>query len=63
MLNDVDIKNSWDSLWCKYQLKQITQTREKIAAANENCISKNMDWKLQNRSLNISILEQTKVVK
>ena len=30
MLNDTSVKRSWDSLRCKYQLKQITKTREKM---------------------------------
>ena len=30
MLNDVNVKNSWDSVRCKYQLKQITKTRKKL---------------------------------
>ena len=30
MLNDTNVKNSWDSLRCKYQLKQKTKTRDKM---------------------------------
>ena len=29
MLNDVNVNKSWDSLRCKYQLKQIIKTGEK----------------------------------
>ena len=29
MLNDIDVKNSCESLRCKFQLKQITKSREK----------------------------------
>ena len=28
--NDLNFKNSWDSLQCKYKLKHITKTREKM---------------------------------
>ena len=38
MLNDINLQNSWDSGRCKYQLKQITKTREKNVETNENCI-------------------------
>ena len=30
MLNNINVKNSWSSLRYKYQLKQITKTREKM---------------------------------
>ena len=30
MLIDVNVKKSWISLICKYYLKQITKTREKL---------------------------------
>ena len=37
----------------KYHLKQITKTKEKNAATNENCILEKMDLKFQNASFNI----------
>ena len=45
MLNDINAKNSWGSLRCKYQLKQMTKTSEKNAATNENCILRKMGLK------------------
>ena len=30
MLNDINVKNSWESLRCKCRLKQITKSREKM---------------------------------
>ena len=53
MSNYINVKNWWDSLRCKYQLKQITKTREKNVASNENCILRKMKLKLQNPSFNI----------
>ena len=38
---------------CKYQLQQITKTREKNVATNENWILKKMGLKFQNPNLNI----------
>ena len=29
MLNDINVKNSWDSVRSKHQFKQITKTRER----------------------------------
>ena len=48
MLNDTSVKRSWDSLRCKYQLKQITKTTEKIVGTNEKCILRKMSLKFQN---------------
>ena len=48
MLNDINVKNSLDSLRCKYQLKQITKTREKNVAPNKNCFLRKMGLKFQN---------------
>ena len=48
MLNDINVKNSWDSVRCKYHLKHITKTREKNVATNENWILRKMDLKFQN---------------
>ena len=31
MLNDINVKISWESLRCKFQLNQITKTREKMS--------------------------------
>ena len=53
MLNDINVKNSWDSLSWKYQLKQIMKTREKTVATSENCILRKMSLKFQNPSCNI----------
>ena len=56
MLNDINIKNSWDSLRGKYQLKQITKTRinyNKNVANNENCILRNNGLNFQNSTFNI----------
>ena len=54
-----------DSLRCKYQLSQITKTKEKKFATSENCIPKKMDLKFQNPNFNMflqnRILEQVKV--
>ena len=36
------MSNSEDNLRCKYQLKQITKTKEKNAAPNENCVLRKM---------------------
>ena len=30
MLNDINVKSSWECLRCKFQLLQITKSREKI---------------------------------
>ena len=53
MLNDINTKNSWDSLRCKYQIKQITKIREENGATNENCILRKMALKFQNLSFHI----------
>ena len=53
MLNKMNVKNSWDSVRIKYQLKQIIKTREKNVATNENCILRKMGLKFQNPSFNI----------
>ena len=53
MLNDINVKNSWDSVRCKYQLKQITKTREKNVATNENWILRKMGLNFQNPKFNI----------
>ena len=51
MLKDTNVKNSWR---CKYQLKQITKTREKKnVATNENWILRKMGLKFQNPNFNI----------
>ena len=65
MLNDASVKRSWDSLRCKYQLKQITKTREKIVGANENCILRKMNLNFKpciQTDLQNSLPEQAKVV-
>ena len=64
MLNDINVKNSWDSVRCKYQLKLITKTRKKNVAVNENYILGKMGLKFQNPSFNPmqnSILKLEKV--
>ena len=65
MLNDINVKNWWDSLRCKYKLKQITKTREKNVETNETCILRKIGSKFQNPSFSIfmqnSILEQANV--
>ena len=53
MLNDINVKNSWDSVRCKYQLKQITKNREKNVATNENWILRKMGLNFQNPKFNI----------
>ena len=53
MLNKMNVKNSWDSVRIKYQLKQIIKTREKNVATSENCILRKMGLKFQNPSFNI----------
>ena len=53
MLNDINVKNSWDCVRCKYQLKLITKTREKNVATNENYILRKKSLKFQNPSFNI----------
>ena len=53
MLNNINAKNSWDSIRYKYQLKQITKTREKNVATNEISILRKMILKFQNPSFNI----------
>ena len=54
MLEDINVKNSCDSLKCKFKLKQMTKTREKKhVATNENCILRKMGLKFQNPSFNI----------
>ena len=58
------VKNTWDSLRCKFQLKQISKSREKNIATNENCILRRMGLKFQNLTFNPmqnSTLEQVKV--
>ena len=54
MLNDINVKNSRDSLRCKYHLKQVAKTGAKKVATNENCILRKMVLKFQNPSFNIS---------
>ena len=53
MLNDTNVKNSWDSVRCKYELKQITKNREKNVATNENWILRKMGLNFQNPKFNI----------
>ena len=53
MLNKMNVKNSWDSVRIKYQLKQIMKTREKNVATNKNCILRKMGLKFQSPSFNI----------
>ena len=53
MLNDINVENSWNSVRCKYQLKQITKTREKNVATNENWILRKMGLNFQNPKFNI----------
>ena len=53
MLNKMNVKNSWDSVRIKYQLKQIIKTREKNVATNKKCILRKMGPKFQNPSFNI----------
>ena len=64
MLNDVNVKNSRDSLRCKYQLKQITKVEEKccnqLRVYSENNEPKISKPQLQHFMQN-SILEQAKV--
>ena len=58
------VKNTWDSLRRKFQLKQISKSREKNIATNENCILRRMGLKFQNLTFNPmqnSPLEQAKV--
>ena len=65
ILNDTSVKNSWDSLKYKYQLKQITTTRGKNVATHENCTLRKMSLKFQNVSfkffLQNNLPEQAKV--
>ena len=66
MLNYINVEYSWESLRCKFQLKQITKSREKNVATNKNCILRKMGLKFQNPSINPMqniILEQTKEIK
>ena len=49
----MNVKITWDSLRCKYQLKQITKTRGQIFATNENCFLRKMSLKFQNPSFSI----------
>ena len=49
-IKDINVKNSRDSVRCKYQLKKITKTKEKKVATNENCILRKMSLKLWNPS-------------
>ena len=55
ILNDINVKNSWDNVRCKSQLKKISKTREKIVATNENCILRKMGLKFQNTNFKIQI--------
>ena len=59
MFNDMNVKNSWESLRCKFQLQQITKSREKVLQPIETAF-----WeKFKNLSFNPlqnSILEQVK---
>ena len=54
MLNNINVKKLWDSLKCKYCLKQITKTRVKNVATNKNCILRKIGLKFQNPSYNTS---------
>ena len=45
MLNNINLKNLIDILRRKYQLKQITKTKEESVAANENCILRKIGLK------------------
>ena len=47
-VNVVNLKTSWNSLRCKYQLKQITRTIEKNNATNKNYILRQKGLKFQN---------------
>ena len=53
MLNDINVKNSWGSARCKYQLKQITKTREKKCCNQWKLNSEKKDLQFQNPNLNI----------
>ena len=53
MLDGINVKNSWNSLRCKHQLKQIIKTREKNVATNENCILRKMGLKFEDTNFNI----------
>ena len=52
-VDDINLKNSWNSLRCKHQLKQIFKTREKNVSTNENCILRKMGLKFQDTNFNI----------
>ena len=52
MLNEMNVKNPWDSVRCKYQRKQRIKTREENVATNENCFLRKMGLKFQNPSFN-----------
>ena len=45
--------NSWDSLRCKYQLRQITKSGGKNVATNKSCILRKMILTFQNLNFNI----------
>ena len=63
MLNDINVENSWESLRCKFQLKQITKSKKKCRNQWKLQSEKN-GLKISNPSFNplqISILEQAKV--
>ena len=53
MLSDIDVKASWNTFRCKYQLKQITTTREESVTNSKNYILRKMDFKFQNPNFNI----------
>ena len=62
MLNDINVKNSWERLRYKFQLKQITKSREKCCNLWKLHLRK-MSFKFQNLSFNPmqnSILERSK---
>ena len=65
MLNDTSVKRSWESLRCKYQLKQITKTGEKNVGTNKNCILRKNELKISKPYLQIflqnGLPEQAKV--
>ena len=53
MLNDINVKNSWNSLRCKHQLKQITKTREKMLQSMKAAFWEKFVENLKNPSFNI----------
>ena len=65
MLNDINVKNLWDSLRWKYQLKQIAKTREKKSCNQWKLHSEKDGVKLSKPELQhfrqYSILEQEKL--